>query len=731
MRLSAALMLAAIGFAAPAADVEYTYDENGRLVGVYAPSGDAAQYVYDAAGNITQIKRLPGGVLALMDFSPKTGPVGTQVTIWGNGFSTTPSQNAVSFNGTAATVASAAANKLIVTVPVGATTGTIAITVSAATATSTASFVVNTTISCASRVTGFSPAIGVVGASVAISGVGFDTGLNFVQFNGASAAVQSATSTTLTVTVPAGATSGRLVVSLPPSCAPINAGDFFVPPPLIAASSIGATGRLTINGASATATLAAAKKALYMFDAAPGLGAGVYLSASTLSSVTADIRAPDGAIVSTVSFVTSTSTIPPVYFRVTGGHSIYVNPISGTAGSITLQLGAPDLAVTSASLNGTVTGNQNGSFNIPVSFTVANSGAITAQPNWYDFIFLSNGLTLEPTSVVVGSALRTTTLSPASNYTVSQTYTLSGVTPGSRTLFVRADSHGGSGTADLSGYMVESNENNNLSAAVAVVLPPYPDLAISNASVGTITENQNGSFNIPVSFKVTNIGVTTALPSWIDYGYLSSNGLLDASSIALTGVLRSTSLAGAANYTLNPTYLTTGISPGSYTLFLKADGHAGALAGDNGVVAETSEANNVASFSIVLPTYPDLAISNPVVGTITANGSNYNIPVTYTVTNVGATASQPNWLDYGYLSRNGVLDASSTPLGLTFRGAALAASGSYNVTQTYVTSGFTAGTYTLFLKTDGQGTGAIMSNGFVVEASESNNVTTGISVTLP
>jgi YD repeat-containing protein len=100
-----------------AADVDYAYDEAGRLVGVIAPNGDSAQYVYDPAGNITEIKRFNTGQLALIEFLPKSGPVGTSVTIWGSGFSTTPALNGVSFNGTAATVASATANKLVVTVP--------------------------------------------------------------------------------------------------------------------------------------------------------------------------------------------------------------------------------------------------------------------------------------------------------------------------------------------------------------------------------------------------------------------------------------------------------------------------------------------------------------------------------------------------------------------------------------------------------------------------------------
>ena len=38
----------------------YVYDDNGRLHAVISPSGEAVVYEYDAAGNITSIRRLAG-----------------------------------------------------------------------------------------------------------------------------------------------------------------------------------------------------------------------------------------------------------------------------------------------------------------------------------------------------------------------------------------------------------------------------------------------------------------------------------------------------------------------------------------------------------------------------------------------------------------------------------------------------------------------------------------------
>ncbi|WP_318308662.1 BspA family leucine-rich repeat surface protein [Flagellimonas crocea] len=78
----------------------------------------------------------------ITDFNPKTGPVGTEVTITGTNFSTTKADNLVKVRNTVATVSSASATQLKVTVPAGAQTGKITVAVDGETATSTADFVV-------------------------------------------------------------------------------------------------------------------------------------------------------------------------------------------------------------------------------------------------------------------------------------------------------------------------------------------------------------------------------------------------------------------------------------------------------------------------------------------------------------------------------------------------------------------------------------------------------------
>ncbi len=147
--LTGLIFLFILGFASPlwaqsGAAVQYVYDALGRLTTVVDASGNVATYNYDAVGNLLSITRTTSSpsALAILGFSPAQGSVGQTVAIQGQNFSTTPSANTVKFNGTTATVTAATANSLTVTVPAGATTGLISVTVGTATANSSSNFTV-------------------------------------------------------------------------------------------------------------------------------------------------------------------------------------------------------------------------------------------------------------------------------------------------------------------------------------------------------------------------------------------------------------------------------------------------------------------------------------------------------------------------------------------------------------------------------------------------------------
>lgn len=79
---------------------------------------------------------------SITGFTPNSGPVGTAVTINGKNFGTTPANNTVKFGTVTATVGSASASSLQVTVPKGAQTAKISVTVNGETATSSSTFTV-------------------------------------------------------------------------------------------------------------------------------------------------------------------------------------------------------------------------------------------------------------------------------------------------------------------------------------------------------------------------------------------------------------------------------------------------------------------------------------------------------------------------------------------------------------------------------------------------------------
>jgi trimeric autotransporter adhesin len=103
---------------------QYLYDANGRLTGVISPSGDAAIYHYDPAGNLTSIEHVGAGDFAILSFSPQVGTIGDAVTLTGVGLDTASS---VSFNGVPAQIVSATTNSLVAMVPSGASTGLITV----------------------------------------------------------------------------------------------------------------------------------------------------------------------------------------------------------------------------------------------------------------------------------------------------------------------------------------------------------------------------------------------------------------------------------------------------------------------------------------------------------------------------------------------------------------------------------------------------------------------------
>src|SRR5262249_59033775 len=111
---------------------------------------------------------------------PGRGRVGRWVTITGTNFGATQGTSTVKFNGTTATPTSWSATSIVVTVPAGATTGNVVVTVN-----SLASNGVGFTVTVAPGITTLSPTSGPVGTSITITRANFGAtqGTSTVKFN--------------------------------------------------------------------------------------------------------------------------------------------------------------------------------------------------------------------------------------------------------------------------------------------------------------------------------------------------------------------------------------------------------------------------------------------------------------------------------------------------------------------------------------------------------------------
>jgi YD repeat-containing protein len=277
--------------------VSYSYDELGRLIGAVAASGDAVRYSYDAVGNILSITRYVAGQSAIFEFHPKAGPIGTTVTISGSNFSSDPVQDTVKFNNTTASVTSASSTTLVVTVPPGATTGTISVTSPSGSVTSADVFTV-TSSDGRPRIDSFSPQIVAAGAAVTITGANFDAtpandrlGVNVTQGLNPS----SATGTSMTLNAPASTGSGHISLNAPNGNV-TTTSDLFIPPTLYSVNSVASTGRTSV-GSPATVSLTSANQiGLLLFDGNKGqMVSATASSGSTFSSCTFYIYTPSNS----------------------------------------------------------------------------------------------------------------------------------------------------------------------------------------------------------------------------------------------------------------------------------------------------------------------------------------------------------------------------------------------------------------------------------------------------
>jgi YD repeat-containing protein len=467
IRAAAYVLLSFCSMTPALADVQYVYDESDRLVELIDASGNSAQYRYDASGNIEAILRYAAGEVAIAEFTPNQGPVGTTVTIYGVGFNATPANNTVRFNGIAATVSSASNIKLVIKVPTGATTGPISVTVGTQTATSASSFIVTTgALNAPPSITGFTPTKGIAGTAVTINGNNFDTlpANNTIWFNTALAPANSSSKTQISATVPSGATSGRIKVRTPYGTAISNA-DFIIPPTNTTLDQIGVTGRIQVNGPPLSVTIGTAGQfALVLFDGTKGQNLNLVFTNDTIPGTTSFyVYKPDGTQLGNPYSLSYTSGSPTrlsvdlTNLPATGTYSVLIKPPATAVGSIDVRIWEEKTGALSSANNNSAAisleAGQNGRYSFSgtagqgIGLGVTNlamtpSGSLTLK------VYKPDGsqlYTCSMSSSALGGSCDPNPVSPQTLLPVDGTYTVF-VDPGSAaatlTLWLTADKTG-------------------------------------------------------------------------------------------------------------------------------------------------------------------------------------------------------------------------------------------------------------------------------------------------
>ena len=320
-------------------------------------------------------------IIATTGLNKTTGPIGTVLTISGANMS---GITQIKFSGSAAVTSgftNNTATSVTVTVPTGTITGKATVTTAAGTSVAS---VQTFTIGIPKPViasTGLSVTSGPIGTVLTITGTDFDN-ITQIKFQGAAAVTTgftNNTSTSVTVTVPAGTTSGQITVSTAGGTSVLSAQSFTVTPlPVIASSGLsvdhGTIGSsLTITGTNFSGIT---KVSFQNAD----VTSGFTNNTSTSVTVTVPVGATTGKI--TVTTAAGTSALSTQTFTITPLPVISSTGLSvdhGTIGSSLTITGTNFSGITKVSFqNADVTSGFTNNTSTSVTVTVP-AGAATGK----------------------------------------------------------------------------------------------------------------------------------------------------------------------------------------------------------------------------------------------------------------------------------------------------------------------------------------------------------------
>jgi hypothetical protein len=568
---------------------------NTQIV-VPVPSGTPAgtQNLAVTVNGLTATFNFQVGVTPVISsVSPSSAPIGTAVTITGTNFGAAQGTSTITVNGRAATPASWSTTSIVVPVPAGATTGNIVVTVGGIASSGTAFTVLGTP-----SITNLSVTSGAAGTSVTITGTSFGTtqGTSTVTFNGTTASPTSWSTTSIVAPVPAGATTGNVVVTVAGVAG--NGAPFTVSPHITSLSpnSGGVGAAVTITGTTFGTT-----QGTVQFNGTTGTPAAW---GNTSITVPVPAGATSGNVTVTVAGVTS------------NGATFTVLPTPSIT-SLSPTSGAPGASVT---VTGTNFGASQGSSAITFNGTAATATSWSATrivavvptgASTGSVVVTVSGVASNGVSFVVGSAPAITSVAPTSG-PVGTSVTVNGANFGATQ---------GSGSVKFNGTVASPTSWSNTS-----VVAPVP----SGATTGNIVVTASGAPSNGIAFTVLPTPSITSL---------SPTSGPTGTSVTITG----TNFGGTQG-TSTVAFNGAAATPTSWsaTSIVVPVPQAGTIG--NVIVTVSGVNSNGISFTVT-PTITSLSPTSGGVGSsVTITGTGFGATQgTSTVTFNGTTATTTSW----------------------------------------------------------------------------------------
>jgi len=485
------------------------------------PSGAVTGPVVVTVGGIASnhVNFIVGTPPTISYTNPIDGPAGASITIVGNYFGSTVGN--VTFNGTAATPASWSNTQIVVPVPNGASTGPLVVT-----AGGMASNQVNFIVGTPPTISYTNPVRAAVGSSIAIVGnyFGSTQGSSTITFNGTAATPSSWGDTQITVPIPAGSSTGPLVIAVGGMNS--NSVNFTVVPNIISLSPSSGPSGTTVTIAGTTFGLAQGSSTV-TFN-------GTVTSPSSWSDSQIAVPVPSGASTGPVVVTAAGNVSNSANFTFLPTPSITsVSPTSGSAGASVTITGAnfgPTQGSSFVTFNGTAaipTSWSPTSIVVPVPNGASTGNIVVTESN-----VASNGASFTvatgtpPTITAAASPAPNASGWSNSNVTVTFTCTPGGAAiancPSPQIVSSESTNQVISGTTtDANGLAATASVTLNIDKTIPIlaVTSPVDGTGFSNAAVtvsGTVSDARSGVSSVtcngaPASASGSNFSCNISL----------------------------------------------------------------------------------------------------------------------------------------------------------------------------------------------------------------------------